>query len=70
MPSIPEPEPDIPKGAPSASNADRFANDRFLRLKGWQIHARPRKGPALWRKGERVLAAGDALAEECARKKA
>lgn len=61
--ALPEPEPDVPIGAPSASKADRFPDDRFLRAMGWVIHARPRKGPALWKKGNDILPVKEAIKE-------
>lgn len=36
--------------------------DAHLRAHGFRIHARPRRGPALWRKGRRVLPELAALA--------
>lgn len=55
----PEPVPDI--GSPSAGRNDHFPDDRFLRSQGWQIHRRPRRGCALWRRDGVVLPVESAL---------
>ena len=59
---LPEKEPDLDKGAPSASNTRRFPEDQLLRLNGWQIYSRPKSGPALWRYGNAILPQEKALA--------
>jgi hypothetical protein len=39
-----------------------FPDDIRLREHGWKIARRPRRGPALWRKGDLLLSEEDALA--------
>lgn len=39
-----------------------FPDDIRLRENGWKIARRPRRGPALWRKGEQLLSEEEALA--------
>jgi hypothetical protein len=43
--------------------------DVYLRRYGWRIHARPRRGPALWEKDGMVLTATEALEDIRARYK-
>lgn len=59
---LPESEEALPIGFSSASTSNRFEDDRFLRLHGWCIHARPRHGPAMWKKDGGVLPEQAALA--------
>jgi hypothetical protein len=44
----PEPEPPQEKHA-MAETRNWREQDRFLRLNGFEIHARPRQGPNRWR---------------------
>jgi hypothetical protein len=41
--------------------AARHPQDRALRRRGFAIHSRPAKGPALWAKGGRVYTEAEAL---------
>lgn len=61
--ALPKPEEDVPKGSPSASTSGRFPNDQLLRLHGWVIHARPKKGPALWRYKDLIILPEDEALE-------
>lgn len=35
--------------------ARRLSDDAFLRRHGFRIHARPAKGPATWRRGNKLF---------------
>lgn len=61
MPLFPEPPPDIPIGAPSASTADRFIADRLLRRQGFSIHRRKKGLPVLWVRDGKVYVEKEAL---------
>lgn len=62
MPLIPEPEPAVEKGAPSASKTNRFPEDRLLRGHGFVIHRRPKGKPAVWRRGKEIFTHAEAMA--------
>ena len=53
---------------PSQCRTRRFPDDDLLRRRGFSIHARPRGGPAVWKRGDEYLivttAVLVALAEE------
>ena len=58
------PTAEYDKGAPSRDGGDRFAEDAFLRRRGWSVVSRPADGEALWKCGPLVLTHTDALAFE------
>lgn len=45
---LPDPEPALDKGSPSASRANRFPEDQLLRRHDFRIWGRPRRGPVRW----------------------
>lgn len=47
--------------SPGAGSTSRFPDDDILRLHGFTIHARPRNGQPVWRRGKKLLFQRDAL---------
>ena len=47
---------------PADIATDRLATDRFLRWHDWRIQSRPKRGPALWRRGELIRTDREAVA--------
>lgn len=44
-----------------ACHESRYPNDDKLRAAGYVIHARPRSGPVLWRRRDKVVTQAQAL---------
>lgn len=53
-----------PESSPSRATHGPHSLDDRLREGGWACISRPKRGEALWRRGNVTLAASDALARE------
>ena len=56
--------------SPSVDRSRRHENDARLRAAGFAIHARPKKGPAIWIKGGVLFPEREALDKLGAQEKA